>query len=281
VAGTFAYTPASGTVLTAGSQTLSVTFTPTDTTDYNTATAAVPLTVNKATPNIIWATPAAITYGTALSATQLNASSATTGGFVYTPATGTVLTAGLHTLSVTITPTDTTDYNTATQTVTLTVNKTAPTITWATPAAITYGTALSVTQLDATAGGVAGSFAYAPAAGTVLGVGSQTLSVTFTPSDTTDYNTVTGSVTLGVTKSSVLINSTSSLNSSVYGDSVTWTFTFVGGGITPTGTTTIKDGSVTLATVGLNAGIATYTTSALVAGNHTFTAVYSGDNNYQ
>lgn len=281
VAGTLAYTPASGTVLTAGSQTLSVIFTPTDTTDYNTAAAAVPLTVNKATPTIAWATPAAITYGTALSATQLNASSATTGGFVYTPATGTVLTAGLHTLSVTITPTDTSDYNTATQTVTLTINKTAPTITWAPPAAITYGTALSVTQLDATAGGVAGSFAYAPAAGTVLGVGSQTLSVTFTPSDTTDYNTATGSVTLGVTKSSVLINSTSSLNSSVYGDSVTWTFTFVGGGITPTGTTTIKDGSVTLATVGLNAGIATYTTSALVAGSHTLTAVYSGDNNYQ
>ena len=281
VAGTFAYTPASGTVLTAGSQTLSVTFTPTDTTDYNTATAAVLLTVNKATPNIIWATPAAITYGTALSATQLNASSTTAGAFVYTPATGTVLTAGSHTLSVTITPTDTTDYNTAIQTVPLTVNKTTPTITWATPAAITYGTALSVTQLDATAGGVAGSFAYTPAAGTVLGVGSQTLSVTFNPTDTTDYNTATGSVTLQVTKSSVLINSTSSLKPSVYGDSVTWTFTFVGGGITPTGTTTIKDGSVTLATVGLNAGIATYTTSALVAGSHTLTAVYSGDNNYQ
>jgi hypothetical protein len=36
-----------------------------------------------------------------------------------------------------------------------------------------------------------------------------------------------------------------------------------------------------LATVGLNAGIATYTTSALVVGSHTLTAVYSGDNNYQ
>jgi hypothetical protein len=128
---------------------------------------------------------------------------------------------------------------------------------------------------------VAGSFAYTPAAGTVLGVGSQTLSVTFTPSDTTDYNTATGTTTLQVAKSSVLIDSTSSLNSSVYGDSVTWTFTFVGGCTTPTGTTKIKDGTVTLATVGLNAGIATYNTSALVAGNHALTAVYNGDNNYQ
>jgi hypothetical protein len=280
-AGAFVYTPATGTVLTAGSHTLSVTITPTDTTDFNTATATVTQTVNQAIPTITWAAPATIPYGTALSSAQLDASSSVAGTLVYSPASDTVLTAGSQTLLVTFTPTDTTDYNTATQTVTLTVNKTTPTITWATPAAITYGTALSVTQLDATAGGVAGSFAYTPAAGTVLGVGSQTLSVTFTPSDTTDYNTATGSVTLGVTKSSVLINSTSSLNSSFYGDTVTWTFTFVGGGITPTGTTTLKDGSVTLATVGLNAGIATYTTSALVAGSHTLTAVYSGDNNYQ
>jgi len=168
----------------------------------------------------------------------------------------------------------------ATGTLTETINKATPTITWASPAAITYGTALSSTQLDASSS-VVGTFAYTPASGTVLTAGSHTLLVTFTPKDTTDYNTATGTTTLQVTKSSVLIDSTSSLNLSVYGDSVTWTFTFVGGGITPTGTTTIKDGSVTLATVGLNAGIATYNTSALVAGNHALTAVYNGDNNYQ
>ena len=109
VAGTFVYTPAAGTVLTAGSQTLSVTFTPTDSGDYTTATATVTLTVNKTTPAITWATPAAIPYGTALSATQLNASSTVAGTFVYTPAAGTVLTAGSQTLSVTFTPTDSTD----------------------------------------------------------------------------------------------------------------------------------------------------------------------------
>ena len=118
MAGTFVYSPAAGTVLTAGSQTLSVTFTPTDTTDYNAATATVTLTVNTPTATITWATPAAITYGTALSATQLNATSSVAGTFVYTPAAGTVLTAGSQTLSVTFTPTDTTDYTSATATVT-------------------------------------------------------------------------------------------------------------------------------------------------------------------
>jgi len=197
VSGTFAYTPAAGTVLGAGTHTLSVSFTPTDTTDYTTATQTVQLTVNQATPAVTWATPAAITYGTALSSTQLNASASVNGTFVYTPPAGTVPGAGTQTLSVTFTPTDTTDYATVTQTALLTVNKATPTITWATPAAITYGTALSATQLNASAG-VNGSFAYNPPAGTVLGAGTQTLSVTFTPGDTTDYATVTQTVQLTV-----------------------------------------------------------------------------------
>jgi uncharacterized repeat protein (TIGR03803 family) len=148
-------------------------------------------------PAITWATPSAITYGTALSATQLNASSTVAGTFAYIPAAGTVLGAGSQTLSVTFTPTNTTDYTTATATVQLTVNQATPMITWATPAAITYGTALSATQLDATAS-VPGSFVYSPLAGTTPPVGSDTLSVTFTPTDTTNYTTATATVTLTV-----------------------------------------------------------------------------------
>ena len=196
-AGSFAYTPASGTELGAGSHSLSVTFTPTDTTDYNSATAAVTQTVNKATPAINWATPAAITYGTALSATQLNASTTPAGSFAYTPASGTVLGAGSQSLSVTFTPTDTTDYNNASATVAQTVNQATPVITWSNPAGITYGAALSGTQLNATAN-VPGSFSYSPASGTVLSPGTQTLSTTFTPTDTADYATATTTVSLVV-----------------------------------------------------------------------------------
>ena len=121
-----------------------------------------------------WAAPAAITYGTALSATQLDATAGVPGTFAYTPALGTVLTAGTQTLDVTFTPTDTTDYATASKSTSLTVNMATPTVTWAAPAAITYGTALSATQLDATAS-VPGTFTYTPAAGTILGAGTQTL----------------------------------------------------------------------------------------------------------
>jgi hypothetical protein len=204
VAGSFVYTPAAGTVLSGGIHTLAVTFTPSDTTDYTTATASVQLTVNPATPTIAWATPAALAYGTALSATQLDATSTVAGAFAYTPAAGAILSAGTHTLSVTFTPTDRTDYATATATVQLTVNQAKPSISWATPAAISYGTALSTTQLDATSP-VAGTFAYNPAVGAILSVGTHTLSVTFTPTDTTDYTSATASVQLTVNQATPTI----------------------------------------------------------------------------
>lgn len=60
--------------------------------------------------------------------------------------------------------------------------QTKPTVTWATPASILEGTALSATQLNALAG-VAGKFTYAPTAPTVLPVGKHTLKVTFVPTD--------------------------------------------------------------------------------------------------
>ena len=115
VAGTFAYSPAAGAVLAAGSQTLSVTFTPTDTTAYNSATGSVILTVNQATPAITWATPAPIIYGTALSSAQLDAVTTVAGSFSYSPSLGQILPVGNQTLSVTFTPTDTADYTTAGQ----------------------------------------------------------------------------------------------------------------------------------------------------------------------
>jgi hypothetical protein len=197
VAGTFAYSPAAGTVLTAGPQTLKAMFTPTDTTDYTTAMATVTLTVNEAAPTITWPTPAAITYGAGLGSAQLDATSSVAGSFAYSPSSGIVLGAGSQTLKATFTPTDTTDYTTATASVMLTVNQATPTVTWATPAAIFSGTALSAIQLDATAS-VPGTFVYNPALGATPAVGNDTLSVTFTPTDNIDYSAVTATVTLTV-----------------------------------------------------------------------------------
>ena len=204
VAGTFTYSPAAGTVPTAGQQTLTATFTPTDQTDYTTSTATVTLTVTQASATIGWASPASIVYGTAVSATQLNATSPVAGTFTYSPAAGTMPTVGQQTLTATFTPTDQTDYTTSTTTVTLAVTQATATIAWASPASIIYGTAVSATQLNATSP-VAGTFAYSPAAGTIPTVGQQALTVIFTPTDTTDYTTSTATVTLTVTQATATI----------------------------------------------------------------------------
>jgi hypothetical protein len=75
---------------------------------------------------------------------------------------------------------------------------TAPTVSWSAPAAISLGSALSADQLNATAS-IAGSFIYTPPTGTVLPAGvNQTLSVTFTPSDRTDFTPVSASTTITV-----------------------------------------------------------------------------------
>src|SRR5438105_8956252 len=80
-----------------------------------------------------------------------------------------------------------------------------PAITWSTPADIIYGTALSTTQLNASAS-VAGTVVYTPAAGAVLNAGSaQTLSVTFTPTDAANYTTATKTVSINVLKATPVI----------------------------------------------------------------------------
>jgi hypothetical protein len=208
VPGSFSYSPSAGTVLGVGSHTITTTFTPTDTADCSVVTASVTVVVNQSTPAITWATPAAITYGTGLSGAQLNASSPVAGNLVYSVAAGTVLTAGQHTLSVTLTPNDSTDYTSATLAATITVTQATPVVTWPNPAAITYGTALSVAQLNASAT-TPGTFIYAPAAGIVPFAGHQTLSVSFSPADTTDYLSATGSNSVLVNQATLAVTAAS------------------------------------------------------------------------
>jgi hypothetical protein len=121
VPGAFAYSPAAGAVLGAGTDTLSVTFTPADAADYASTTATTTIAVAQATPVIAWPNPAGIVYGTPLSSAQLDATASVPGTFAYTPAAGTVLGAGTNTLSVTFTPADSVDYQGASATTTIDV----------------------------------------------------------------------------------------------------------------------------------------------------------------
>jgi hypothetical protein len=164
-------------------------------------------------------------------------------------------------------------YSAATQvTQSIVVNQAIPAITWPTPAAISYGTALGATQLDASST-VAGTFAYSPAAGAVLGAGSQTLSVTFTPTDTTNYATATAHVTLAVNKASLLVTANSPVIA--YGAAVpSYTATITGFLGTDTAATAVT-GSALLTTVpAAPNAVGGYTITAaqgtLTAANYTY-----------
>ncbi|MDP2208241.1 MAG: MBG domain-containing protein, partial [Bacteroidota bacterium] len=108
---------------------------------------------------------------------------------------------------------------------TLSIGKATPTITWNNPADIVYGTALSGTQLNATAS-VAGSFVYSPIAGTVLNAGNdQTLSVTFTPTDGANYNATTKNILIDVLKRSITVTANAG-QTKIYGNSDPLPFTY-------------------------------------------------------
>lgn len=205
VAGTFAYTPALGTVLGAGTQTLSVTFTPTDTTDYSPTTETVPLQVNKAALTVTASSPTVV-FGSPVpkitsSYTGLQNGDSAAVVTVVPTCTTTYTAASLAGSSPTTScsgGTVSSNYSFKYINGSVTITKGTPAVSWATPATITYGTALSAVQLDATSGGVSGSYAYTPVLGTVLTVGSHTLSVAFTPTDATDYNTAAANVSIAV-----------------------------------------------------------------------------------
>jgi len=116
----------------------------------------------------------------------------------------TYIAAGVYTVNETVSNTNYTNSMLATINVLKTTPQNTPTITWSNPADILYGTPLSYIQLSASASDsvsgetVLGTFVYTPPSGTILRPGTQTLSVSFTPDDTANYNTASKAVTIRV-----------------------------------------------------------------------------------
>jgi streptogramin lyase len=219
VPGTFRYSPALGTVLTAGTQTLMVTFTPTDTTDYTTAGATVQLTVNKATPVITWPTPAPINYGTPLGSAQLDATANVPGTFAYTPAAGTILSAGANTLNVVFTPNDTADYTAASGSVSLTVNPPPSYTLTASPSSLSVkqgskaSTTISVNAASGFTGAVTLSVSSPP----------KGVTATFSPNPTTKTSTLTFTASNGANLGTVQLSITGKSGSIVQTAAITLT----------------------------------------------------------
>jgi hypothetical protein len=254
--------------------------------NYTVTNTPATLTITKAATTITWATPAAITSGTALSATQLNASSSVAGTFVYTPAMGAVLGTGPQTLSVTMNPTDSTDYNTATATVQLTVNTNAQTISFAALSPVTYGTApitLSATggasgnpivfSIGSGPGTITGNTLTINGAGMVVVAANQAGNATYTAA-----TQVTQSIVVNPALSAIAM--ASNTGTVLAQNAVMLTATVSSPAGVPTGTVSFLDGTSPLGLGTLSNGVATLTTSSLAVGTHSITAVYSGETNF-
>lgn len=124
VPGTFVYSPTNGTVPPSGNDTLTVTFTPSNTVDYSSTSTNVILTVlgpGTNVPLVVWTNPAPIPYGTPLGSNQLDATASVPGVFLYSPASGAELNQGTNTLTAIFTPSNTITYANTTNTVSLNV----------------------------------------------------------------------------------------------------------------------------------------------------------------
>ena len=125
---------------------------PTDSADYSNAQGSASINIGKATTEVTWPNPADIVYGTARLDHAARRDRVCSGHIHLHAGAGTILGAGDgQTLAVSFTPNDSVDFAGADGLAMLNFDRAALTITWANPAAIVYGTALSATQLDASA----------------------------------------------------------------------------------------------------------------------------------
>ena len=197
--------------------------------------------------------------------------------------------AGGQTLAFLLTPVQATTtsvanatagYNDSPQQVTLTATVQASggatvdegTVTFQVTNGANIGTAVTSSPLT---NGVA-TVSYTLPAGT--SPGNYTINATY--NDGPKFTGSSGTGTLTVQKAATSTALTSSVNPSVFGQSVTFTATVTSAGGVPTGNVQFKDGGQSLGTGALSGGVATLTRSNLTVGDHSITAVYIGNANF-
>jgi hypothetical protein len=173
------------------------------------------------------------------------------------------------------------DYTSGTALANFTIARATPQVTWEPVASIVYGTPLGPAELDASAS-VAGTFAYAPAAGTVLAAGSgQALTATFMPEDTTDYTTVPATATIAVERAVptlTLSDPGGKYNGEPFPASVTLTAS--GGGNAPASTLGGVGPALAYYVGAGTSGVSLGGAAPSAAGTFTVVATYPGSANY-
>jgi hypothetical protein len=183
-----------------------------------------------------WPTDLSAVYGQTLSAISLvgKGSSTVPGAFSWTNPSDPVGNAGTQTHSMTFTPVNTTVYPTVTHNAAVTVHKADVQVTWPTGLTATYGQTLADITLPGNGTGTPeGTFSWTTPTTSVGAVGARTFGMTFTPTDTANYNTASNDVSVTVSPKVITF---------VVDDIAAQQYT--GSAITPT--VTVRDGTTAL-----------------------------------
>ena len=214
------------TLLNVNNYTIHAYFTPSNS-NYTSAYASTSLIVNKFTP-IIDLPPSSIVYGTQISScfiAEISPSSIEGTTTYYMDSNHTdviesteVFSVGTYTLYALFTPTNTSNYATASTSETITVTKKPTTLTFPNISSFVYETTLANFITGTTvSGGVPGTFNFflnnlsgtALSSSTVLETGVYTIFCQFVPTDTTNYSstTATKSLTVNVLATTIVFSS--------------------------------------------------------------------------
>jgi hypothetical protein len=293
-AGSFAFTTPT-TAPNAGTASQGVTFTPTDTDNYNPATGTASVIVNKAAQATLTtvATPSTVAYGSTSALSTTGGSG--TGAVTYSTGSSTGCSVAVSTLSVidargtcnvTATKAADTNYNSTTSAaLPVTLTKATPAITFGAAPTPTYlggnfTVSASTTNTDSDAltySYVSGPCAFVSGA-TFSSNGAGACVVQAAGVATTNFNAAsqTQSVTIGKATPTMTITSDNP-DPSLVGQAVVVNYTVTSTGGTPTGNVTVSDGAVDC-TATVAAGTCSLTPTT--AGTKTLTAAYAGDANF-
>jgi Bacterial Ig-like domain (group 3)/FG-GAP-like repeat len=304
---TLGVVPVSGTTvavttsaLPLGSDTITATYS--GDANNNGSTASLIQTVNKATPTVTVTTSGQSTYGASVTITasvppgptgsitfssggvQLGLGNLTTSGTVSIATT--VLPVGSDTITANYSGDDNNNSNQGSTT--QVVGKATPTVTVTTSGPSNYGDPVTITvTVPGSTGNVTITSGNNPiGTGTISPTGTVTITTTTLPpgTDTITVNyggdgnntSASGTTTQVVSKLSLSVTLSSSVNPSMVNQPVTFTATVPS---TVSGTVTFSDAATVLGTATVSNGTAVVTTSTLLAGAHSITANYSGDLN--
>ena len=196
--GHFEWEQSSDTVGNAGTNYKNLKFIPNDQNNYNVLTQSVAVEVSKADPNPTVPTNLTVTYGKTLA--DVTFPTVNDGKWTWAEGVNTsdVITenAGTElTLNVIFNPSDTANFNTVTETVTVKVVKADPTVN-PVIAEGSYSQFEALPTINLTTGDTEGTIKWSTSNPSKLKYGENVLTWEFTPEDTTNYETATGTITI-------------------------------------------------------------------------------------